>query len=101
MTMKNIKSTHQKISSAKQTNTFVVEQLPVSQGAPAACFSQVILLQVLTSKHYGCCTYAISRKIKLNFNSFSHLLTQETILRKVMDQDFKNFDQILKSQSRV
>jgi len=57
-----------------------VEQLPISQGAPAACSFQVTLLQVITSEHYGCCMYAISRKIKLNFNSFSHLLTQEAIL---------------------
>lgn len=86
----------------KQINIFVVEQLPISQGAPAACLSQVTLLQVLTSEHYRCCMYAISGKIKLNFNSSSHLHIQKAIcVRKVMDQDFKISSQNLKSQSTV
>jgi len=80
MPIKDITSIHQNISSVKQINTFVLEQLPINQGGPAACFSQVTLLQVLTSEHYGCCMYAVSGKIKLNFNSSSHLLIQEAIL---------------------
>jgi hypothetical protein len=67
MTMIVITSIHQNISSVKQINTFVVEQLPISQVAPAACFSQVALPQVLISERYGCCIYAISGKIKLQF----------------------------------
>jgi hypothetical protein len=78
--MKEVTPIHQNISSVNRINTFVVKQLPISQGAPAACSHKSHYCQVLTSEHYGRCMHAISRKIKLNFNSFAHLITQEAIL---------------------